>query len=70
MTPADYRHERQLRGSQRTVALALGVDPQTISRRERNEIAITREAWLALLALPLAGSTASPARTRRSQLRA
>lgn len=48
MTPADYKREREARGTQKQVADLLEVDTQTISRRERGEIAITREAWLAL----------------------
>lgn len=51
--PSDYKHERTLRGTQSSVAAQLGVDPQTVSRRERGEIEITREAWLALLSLPV-----------------
>lgn len=52
MTPADYRKARQERGTQKGVALALGVDYRTVQRREAGEIEVTREAALALLALP------------------
>lgn len=52
MNPADYKSQRTLRGTQESVAAQLAVDPQTVSRRERGEIEITREAWLALLGLP------------------
>ena len=52
MNFADYRTERERRGTQAGVAALLGVDPQTISRRERGEIPITHEAALALLSLP------------------
>lgn len=51
MTPADYKREREARGSQKAVAELLEIDPQTISRRERGEIPVTREAWLALRAI-------------------
>lgn len=52
MTAANYRLARQERGTQKGVALALGVDYRTVQRREAGEIEITREAALALLALP------------------
>lgn len=55
MTPAQYRAERLKRGSQTQVAKLLGVDPQTISRRERGERPINREAEIALRALKLKG---------------
>lgn len=53
MTPADYQRERQLRGTQESVAAQLGVHPQTLAKRERGapDAHITREAWLALLSL-------------------
>jgi len=49
----NYRTERQRRGSQKGVALLLGVDWRTIQRREAGEVPITRETWLALCSLPL-----------------
>ena len=54
MTPNDYQRERQLRGTQNSVAAQLGVHAQTIAKRERAapDAPITREAWLALLSLP------------------
>lgn len=52
MTSAEYRTARQERGTQKRVALALGVDYRTVQRREAGDIGITREAALALLALP------------------
>lgn len=52
MTPEAYKTERQRRGTQQGVAAMLGVDYRTIQRREAGEIEITREAQLALLALP------------------
>lgn len=48
----EYRAKRIERGTQVSVAKQLGVDPQTISRRERAEIEITREAEIALESLP------------------
>lgn len=52
MTPAEYREIRQSLGlTQRELAERLGVDPQTISRRERGELPILREAVLAIRAV-------------------
>jgi hypothetical protein len=62
---ADYRSERQKRGSQKGVALSLGVDWRTIQRREAGDVPITREAWLALCALPLRKTKKAP--TRKGQ---
>jgi hypothetical protein len=53
LNPAEYKTERQKRGSQKGVALALGVDYRTIQRREAGDIQITREASMALMALPV-----------------
>lgn len=52
MTPAEYRTARQERGSQEKVAALLGVARSTVERREKGKMPITREACLALLALP------------------
>jgi len=54
-TAADYKRERELRGTQATVAAQLGVHPVTVAKRESGapDAPITREAWLALLSLPL-----------------
>jgi len=54
-TPDDYKRERLLRGTQAQVAAMLGVHPVTISKRETGapDAPITREAWLALISLPL-----------------
>ena len=54
MSTAEYQTQRQLRGTQESVAAQLGVHAQTIAKRERGapDAPITREAWLALLALP------------------
>lgn len=49
----NYRSERQRRGSQKGVALLLGVDWRTVQRREAGEVPITLETWLALCSLPL-----------------
>lgn len=68
MTPADYQRERQLRGTQSSVAALLGIDPQTISRRERGEIPVTREAAMALTSLrkaPIAKGAKIGARLRQ-----
>ena len=52
MNPADYKTQRELLGTQATVAALLGVNRVTIARRETGEQVITTEAWLALLRLP------------------
>ena len=54
-TSADYRRERKLRGSQTAVAEQLDIARETIVRRESGapNSPISREAWLALLSLPL-----------------
>ena len=51
MNPADYKAQRELRGTQASVAALLGVNRVTIARRESGAM-ITQEAWLALNALP------------------
>lgn len=51
-TPAKYKLERQKRGTQEEVALLLEVQRGTIARRETKG-PISREAWLALCALPI-----------------
>jgi hypothetical protein len=51
MTSEKYKTERKLRGTQSSVAALLGVRQATVSDRE-NGGEITREAWLALNALP------------------
>ena len=52
MTAADYKNEREKRGTQEEVAALLGVSRVTIARRETGTRPVIREAWLALLALP------------------
>ncbi len=65
MTADQYKSARTLRGTQTAVAAMLGVHQVTIARRETGSIPITREAEIALLALP----TLRPVR-RRSTRRA
>ena len=52
MNPANYKAQRELRGTQASVAALLGVNRVTIARRETGEQVITTEAWMALKALP------------------
>jgi hypothetical protein len=59
MTPSDYATQRALRGSRASVAGLLGVSRTTLFRRETGLIAITREAWIALNALPKRAPTRS-----------
>lgn len=58
MTADEYRSLRQERGTQKGVATLLGVDYRTIQRREYGEFEVTREAALAILALPARGQEA------------
>jgi transcriptional regulator with XRE-family HTH domain len=53
LTPGEYKAERKKRGNQQRVAALLGVSQSTISERENRKIPISREATLALLALPI-----------------
>lgn len=52
ITAAQYKRERQKRGTQAEIAARLDVQRGTIARRE-SKGPITREAWLALCALPV-----------------
>ncbi|MDE2106126.1 MAG: helix-turn-helix transcriptional regulator [Patescibacteria group bacterium] len=52
MTRAEYKAERKLRGTQTAVAAQLGVTQVTMARRETGVSPVTKEMWLALLALP------------------
>lgn len=52
MTPDRYKAEREKRGTQTSVAAQLGINRVTVAKREAAMQTITREAWLALLALP------------------
>jgi len=62
MNPINYKNQRQLRGTQESVAAQLGVHPQTIAKRERGapDAPITREAWLAMLSLTKKRKRARP----------
>lgn len=54
MSPAEYKSERTKRDlSQVALAALVGVRQGTISDRETGRAAITKEAELALLSLPL-----------------
>lgn len=68
MTPATYQSARKRIGTQEQVAAMLELDPQTISRRERGELPITREAALAMDALQARHKR--PARGKRAAMRA
>jgi predicted nucleotidyltransferase len=57
-TADDYKRERMLRGTQDEVAKQLGVRRDTVGKRETSRT-VTREAWLALCALPLKKSPPS-----------
>jgi hypothetical protein len=59
MTADQYKAERQRRGTQQGVAALLGVDYRTIQRRESGDIEITREAALAIRALPVGRAAAA-----------
>lgn len=47
-----YKLARILRGTQTEVAMLLGVTQVTISRRETGRVPVTKEMWLAIMALP------------------
>jgi transcriptional regulator with XRE-family HTH domain len=57
MRPADYKFERERRGTQTRVAALLGVSRVSISRRENGRQKITREAELALVSIPPLSAT-------------
>jgi DNA-binding XRE family transcriptional regulator len=52
MKPEAYKAARERLGTQAEVAALLGVSRVSIARRETGTRPVTREAWLALLALP------------------
>lgn len=60
MSREEYIAARELRGSQAQVAKMLEVATSTIADRERGVRKITREASLAIQALPEKGSTKKP----------
>ena len=66
MTPVEYKHERERRGSQQAVAARLGVDYRTVQRREAGTIAVTHEAELAIRALSVAGRGGRCKTTRKN----
>lgn len=55
-TATEYRAHRLRRGSQQAIAEALGLQRVTITRRENGKRRVTREAMLALQALPVLGN--------------
>jgi len=59
LTASQYRYDRKLRGTQTSVAEALGISRVTIMRRETFRTTVTREAMIALLTLPKKDSTDS-----------
>ena len=52
MNHAEYKLEREQRGTQESVAALLQVSRVTVARRETGELPINREAELAILSLP------------------
>jgi DNA-binding XRE family transcriptional regulator len=56
LTPEKYKNERKKRGTQTEVAQRLKVHRDTIAKREGGTTPITREAWLALVSLPVRDS--------------
>lgn len=52
MTAAEYKAEREERGTQEGVAALLGISRVSVARRETGEQPISREAELAILSLP------------------
>ena len=61
MTPADYKSERQRRGTLKGVAALFGIHWTTLARRESGVIELTTEMALAIRSLPLR----KPKRSRR-----
>ena len=57
LTASLYRFARKARGTQTSVADALGIRRVTIMRRETARSTVTREAMLALLTLPVIAVT-------------
>jgi len=53
MTPADYKIERQRRGTLKGAAALLGIHWTTLARRESGVIELTIEMALAMRSLPL-----------------
>lgn len=59
MDAESYKRERRRRGTQASVAEQLEVSRVTVAKRETGAMVITREAWLALLSLPVVRGRAS-----------
>jgi hypothetical protein len=53
MSPADYKIERQRRGTLKVVAALLGIHWTTLARRESGVIELTTEMAMAIRSLPL-----------------
>ena len=60
LTASLYRFARKARGTQTSVADALGIRRVTIMRRETARSTVTREAMLALLTLPVIAVSKCP----------
>ena len=67
MTPEHYQEERKKRGSQQSVADALGVHRVTVARREGGVDPISREAWLAICSLPIPPEKTSGTTKKRAK---
>jgi hypothetical protein len=52
MNAKQYKKARLARGTVKDVALAIGVHPMTINKRERGEIPVSKEAEMSLMSLP------------------
>jgi len=61
-----YRLARKARGTQTSVAYVLGIRRVTIMRRETERTAVTLEAMLALLTLPVLGVTECQTKNQKS----
>jgi hypothetical protein len=62
----EYQRARKARGTQTAVADALGIQRVTIMRRETARSAVTREAMLALLTLPVIAVTECQTKNQKS----
>lgn len=70
MIPADYKAERQRRGTLKGVAEQLGIHWTTLARRESGVIELTTEMALAMRSLPLRKTKDSRKGTNDQALRA
>lgn len=64
VTAAQYKATRERIGTQAEVAALLQVSRVTVAKRETGAMVITKEAWLAIRALPLAGRGGAGGRNR------